>query len=145
MQLADLQEMQNHMRETIDQGLAVLQARQGMGGLPAAPASARSQPVAAPYGAVAPPPDANAGEEIQRANQLADQVEKEAAAEFSLDGGKAANAPATAGPIKLGQTIEQVEKAFGAPLRIVDLGSTLVYYYSGMKVTFKNGTVSNVE
>ena len=37
---ADLQDMQNAMRETIDQGMAELQAKQGTGGLPAAPASA---------------------------------------------------------------------------------------------------------
>ena len=35
--LADLQEMQNHMREIIDQGLHELQAKQGTGGLLAAP------------------------------------------------------------------------------------------------------------
>jgi hypothetical protein len=36
--LTDLQEMQNHMRETIDQGLQDLQAKQGKGGLPASAA-----------------------------------------------------------------------------------------------------------
>ena len=36
--LQDLQEMQNQMRATIDQGLVDLQARQGQDGLPAAPA-----------------------------------------------------------------------------------------------------------
>ena len=40
VQLQDLQEMQNHMRETIDQGLAELQSRQGKGGLPPLPAAA---------------------------------------------------------------------------------------------------------
>ena len=40
--LADLQDMQNHMRETIDQGLQELQEKQGKGGLPAAPPSAKA-------------------------------------------------------------------------------------------------------
>ena len=39
--LPDLQDMQNHMRESIDQGMEELQKQQGQGGLPAAPASAR--------------------------------------------------------------------------------------------------------
>ena len=43
-QLTDLQEMQNHMRETIDQGLQDLQAKQGKDGLPAAPPSAQGTP-----------------------------------------------------------------------------------------------------
>ena len=41
VQLTDLQEMQNHMRETIDQGLQDLQDKQGKDGLPAAPPSAQ--------------------------------------------------------------------------------------------------------
>ena len=41
VQLQDLQEMQNHMRETIDQGLQTLQSRQGQGGLPPLPPERR--------------------------------------------------------------------------------------------------------
>ena len=46
---SDLQDMQNHMRETIDQGMEDLQAKQGKGGLPAAPASAQGAPVQAAF------------------------------------------------------------------------------------------------
>jgi hypothetical protein len=35
--LNDLQEMQNHMRDSIDRGMEELQQKQGTGGLPAAP------------------------------------------------------------------------------------------------------------
>ena len=42
--MADLQDMQNHMRETIDQGMGELQAKQGKGGLPALPPSANVPP-----------------------------------------------------------------------------------------------------
>ena len=75
--LTDLQEMQNHMRETIDQGMADLQAKQGKGGLPAAPAADRGAPVDAGFAAGAPPPDSNAGAEITAQAGAADQAEKE--------------------------------------------------------------------
>ena len=57
VQLTDLQEMQNQMRSTIDQGLQELQAKQGKDGLPDAPSSALAKPVQAEYAAVAPPPN----------------------------------------------------------------------------------------
>ena len=77
----DLQEMQNHMRETIDQGLQELQAKQGKGGLPAVPSSALAAPAPALYASIAPPPDPNAATEIQQQAQQADQAEKEVTAE----------------------------------------------------------------
>jgi hypothetical protein len=77
----DLQEMQNHMRETIDQGLQELQAKQGKGGLPAVPSSAQAAPAPALYASIAPPPDLNAATEIQQQAQQADQAEKEVTAE----------------------------------------------------------------
>jgi hypothetical protein len=75
VQLTDLQEMQNHMRELIDQGLQELQSKQGQGGLPQAPPSAQAQPAPAQYAAVAPPEDPNAGTEVQQQTQQADQAE----------------------------------------------------------------------
>ena len=41
VELTDLQDMQNHMRETIDAGMGDLQQKGGTGGLPAVPASAK--------------------------------------------------------------------------------------------------------
>ena len=79
--LTDLQEMQNHMRETIDQGLQDLQSKQGTGGIPAAPSSAQGQPVQAAYATVAPPPDPNDAAQIQQQDQLGDQSEKEVTTE----------------------------------------------------------------
>ena len=75
VQLTDLQEMQNHMRELIDQGLQELQSKQGQGGLPQAPPSAQGQPAPAAYADVAPPPEADAGTVIQQQTQQADQAE----------------------------------------------------------------------
>ncbi len=56
VKLEDLQEMQNHMRETIDRGMQDLQKKQGQGGLPAAPAAAKAEPVQSAMAASAPPP-----------------------------------------------------------------------------------------
>jgi hypothetical protein len=77
VQLTDLQEMQNHMRELIDQGLQELQSKQGQGGLPQAPPSAQAQPAPAQYAEDAPPADPNAGTEVQQQTQQADQAEKD--------------------------------------------------------------------
>jgi hypothetical protein len=68
----DLQEMQNHMRETIDGGLDQLQAQAGQGGLPAAPPGASAPPVQSAFAPIAPPPDPNvAGELSQQAGDAA--------------------------------------------------------------------------
>ena len=75
VQLTDLQEMQNHMRELIDQGLQELQNKQGQGGLPQAPPSAQGQPVQPQYADVAPPQDPNVATEVQQQTQQADQSE----------------------------------------------------------------------
>jgi len=92
VQLTDLQEMQNRMRELIDQGLQELQNSQGKKGLPPAPASAQSQPAPAQYAAIAPPPDPNAGAEIQQQTQQADQAEADVNSDAS-QGGAAPVAP----------------------------------------------------
>jgi hypothetical protein len=86
VQFSDLQEMQNHMRESIDQGLQELRDKQGMKGLPPLPPSARSQPVPAHYAEIAPPPDPNAGDEIQQQDQQADQAVKDVSSEASQGG-----------------------------------------------------------
>ncbi len=149
VQLTDLQEMQNHMRETIDQGLKDLQDKQGKGGLPAAPPSAQAPPAAAQYAAVAPPPDPKDAADIQQQNQQADAAVKDVTAEAAQDGGApagaAAAAPAAPASVELGQSTDQVQAALGPPTRIANLGPKVIYYYSGMKVTFKEGKVSDVQ
>jgi hypothetical protein len=150
VQLTDLQEMQNHMRENIDQGLQDLQTKQGTGGIPALPPSAQSQPAPAQYAAVAPPPDPNAGTEIQQQTQQADQAETDATQPTGAPAGAtpasaAPAAPAAPASIELGQTPDQVQAAMGAPSRVANLGPKVIYYYSGMKVTFVNGKVSDVQ
>jgi len=47
--------------------------------------------------------------------------------------------------IKLGMTMGEVETALGKPDRKANLGTKQIYYYKDMKVTFKDGKVSDVQ
>jgi len=148
--LQDLQDMQNHMRETIDAGMQELQKKQGQGGLPAAPAAAAAPPKESPMAALAPPPppESEVAAEINQQSQAADQAEKEATSDTSASGpGPNAAAAPAAEPVSVdvGQTIDQVTAALGTPLKIVNLGAKKIYVYKDMKVTFNNGKVSDVQ
>lgn len=148
---ADLQEMQNHMRETIDQGLGDLQSKQGQGGLPAVPPSAKAPPTQAAFVAAAPPPEPNVAADIKLESQQADQAEQEVAKEVPPPNpaapGPSTPAPASAGPVTVsqGQTVDQVTATLGQPTKVVNLGTKKIYVYPDMRVTFKNGTVSDVQ
>jgi hypothetical protein len=146
--IADLQEMQNHMRETIDAGMGDLQTKGGQGGLPAVPASAKAPPAKAAFAAVAPPPDPNAQAEIQKQAKEADTAETEVAGQATdASGGPSAAAAPAAPPaeISLGQTIDQVTAILGAPKTVVDLGNKKTYVYKDMKVVFVGGKVTDVQ
>ncbi len=149
--LADLQDMQNHMRETIDQGMADLQAKQGKGGLPALPPSANVPPAKSALAMDAPPPDATAGTQINQSWGEADKAEQEVTAQVA-PGGAAPGAPAPIAPpaappanIALGQSIDEVTAQLGQPKSTVDLGVKKIYVYKDMKITFKDGKVSDVQ
>jgi hypothetical protein len=47
--------------------------------------------------------------------------------------------------IKLGMAMGEVESALGKPDKKVNLGSKQIYYYKDMKITFKDGKVSDVQ
>jgi len=148
--LTDLQDMQNHMRESIDQGLQELKAKQGQGGIPAAPAAALAAGTNAGVAKDAPPPDPDAAKEVNQ--ELADstQAEKEVVTEAQQETAAttpAADASADAAPVNiaLGQTIDEVKASLGAPVTIVDLGQKKIYKYKDMKITFMDGKVSDVE
>jgi hypothetical protein len=140
VQLTDLQEMQNKMRETIDQGLQELQAKQGTGGLPAAPPAAQGQPAPAAYAAAAPPPDPNVAAQVQQVDQQSSQAETDVNTQASQDSGAAA--PET---VDLGQTTDQVQAILGAPVRVANVGPKVIYYYNDMKVVFTDGKVTDVQ
>ena len=79
--LDDLQEMQNHMRETIDRGMEQLQQQQGKAGLPVAPPSATAAPTSTAFAQLAPPPDPNSASDINQQLNAADQSEKDVTAQ----------------------------------------------------------------
>lgn len=142
----DLQEMQNHMRATIDRGLQDLQSHQG--GLPVPPANAAAPPVQASFAPIAPPPDENASSELQRQAQEADAADKQVLNEVNqADGSGAASGSSSTPPdeISLGQTMSEVEAILGKPKQIVNLGAKKMYVYQNMKITFVNGKVSDVQ
>jgi hypothetical protein len=147
----DLQEMQNHMRETIDQGLGDLQSKQGQGGLPTAPPSAKAPPIQAAFVAAAPAPEQNVAADIKQESRQADQAEQEVAKEVAPPNpaaqGASTPASTSAGPVTVsqGQTVDQVTATLGQPKSVVNLGTKKIYVYPDMKVTFKNGTVSDVQ
>lgn len=155
----DLQEMQNHMRASIDQGLSDLQSKQGQGGLPSAPPSAQVKPVQSAFVAAAPPAETNVAADITQQSKEADQAEKEVAMEApasggpnpgSVEGGSPAPAPASASakaPVSIsqGQTVDEVVAQLGQPKSVVDLGAKKIYVYPDMKITFRAGKVSDVQ
>ncbi len=150
--LNDLQDMQNHMRETIDQGMQELQTKQGSGGLPAAPPSARTAPVDVGFTKEAPPPDPNGAAEVNQQLAEADQAEKEVVSQAGQETEEPSSRPAApSGPaggtvtVALGQSIAEVRANFGAPLTVIDLGPKKIYKYKDMQVTFKDGKVSDVK
>jgi hypothetical protein len=153
-----LQEMQNHMRETVDQGLAELQARQGTGGLPAAPPSATTPPVTAAAAADAPAPDPAGAQELAAQDQQANQSEQQLTAQAAVPAGGMDGAPPPPSPtapvpqaapastnITAGESMADVKAALGQPTRILNLGPKVIYVYSGMKITFKDGKVTDMQ
>jgi hypothetical protein len=132
VQLADLQEMQNNMQATIDQGLQELQAQGGQGGLPMPP-PASTGTVNAPFASqVQADPAVTA--ELNQAAQDAGRAEQDVVNQSA--------APAT---ISLGQTIADVVAILGQPQQIVDLGSKKIYVYKNLKITFVDGRVTDVQ
>jgi hypothetical protein len=150
VELVDLQDMQNHMRETLDTGMADLQAKSGKGGLPNLPASAKAAPTKAPFAADAPPPDPQAAQQINGQLADADKAEQEvtsAGGPSDTPGAPAAPAAPAAPPepITLGQTIDQVTSNLGQPKNILDLGAKKIYVYKDMKITFTGGKVTDIQ
>jgi hypothetical protein len=137
--------MQNHMRETIDQGLAELQSKQGRSGLPALPSAAVAPPVETSFAATAPPPDPQIATELRQQAQEADRTEQDTVREASAQDTAAATPAAAPAAIALGQTPDEVTAILGPPVNIVDLGDKKIYVYKNLKVTFTAGKLSDVQ
>jgi hypothetical protein len=149
----DLQDMQNHMRETIDQGMTEMQQKQGTGGLPALPPSAAAPPKEAAFAAIAPPPDPSEATDVAKQNQEASQAEQDALAGAlggPSDTPAAAATPAAGSPepatVSVGNTIAEVEASMGKPKDIAKAATKTIYIYAnGVKVIFVNGKVSDIQ
>ncbi len=163
--VADLQDMQNHMRETIDQGLGALQKDQGRNGLPAAPAGATAPPVQTGFAAIAPPPDPNLQAELSQDARDGAQAENQALAEAANSGGPGPNvgqdpgaaagvapppAPANVAAtqtkeLSLGMTTADVEGLLGQPRSKAVVGTKKIYVYDSYKITFINDKVTDIK
>ncbi len=146
--IEDLQDMQNHMREAIDKGMGDLKDKQGKGGLPALPPSASGMPVKAQFAMDAPPPDDTAAAADPRAGKrMPIRPSKKCSLRRARGPADAAVPAPQAAPVEiaLGQTVEQVTGALGQPKNIVDLGPKKIYVFKDMKVTFKDGKVTDVQ
>jgi hypothetical protein len=147
VQLADLQDMQNHMRESIDQGLGELQTNAGKGGLPSIPASAKAMPTPAPFAAIAPPPDPSAATEIAQQTQEADRAEQEVTGSAPAVAPPAPPPAPAKEPVTAGQTVDQVIANMGKPTHTFDANGKQIYTYKdgGVKITFRDGKVIDVQ
>jgi hypothetical protein len=164
VELADLQEMHNHLLSNIDKGMTEMKDHPGQGGLPAPPAEAISGTKEAPYAAAAPAADPNGAAELDQTAQQGAQAEQqvvaeatgpdaaETAASSTPIGGtappaQAVPAPATRGPqvVALGQTPEQVIAMKGQPISKAVLAGKTIYIYPDMKITFKNGKLADAQ
>jgi hypothetical protein len=141
--VADLQDMQNHMRETIDQGLGELQKKEGQDGIPAAPPEANAPPVQPMFAEIAPPPDPNVATELSQQSTDGNQAEQEALSQTVGSANPALVAPPKT--LALGQTTAEVVAILGQPGTIADLGVKIIYFYPKAKVTFLNGKVSDIQ
>ncbi len=145
----DLQDMQNHMRRTLDAGLADLQAHQN--GLPAPPPAAAAAATPAVFTMGAPPPDPTAASQVDAQLQQGTQAEQQTMNDYGSAPPPTQAAPPQAAPgaqpatISLGQTIDQVTAILGQPSQVVDLGAKKIYVYPSLKITFSNGQVADVQ
>ncbi len=93
VKLDDLQEMRNHMRESVDQGMEELRQKQGQDGLPAAPAADTAAPVDAAFAQAAPAPEDDGAAVIKAQQKDASAAEKEVTAQEAAESGGQAPAP----------------------------------------------------
>ena len=137
--IQELQEMQNEMRATLDQGLTEFQSRNGKGGLPPLPPATDGVVNASFAGSVTP--DANVVSELSQVAQEADRSEQDVVRQ--IDAPQAGGS----GPITIsfGQSIDEVVSILNQPEKIVDLGAKKIYVYKDMKITFTDGRVSDVQ
>lgn len=151
VQLVDLQEMQNHMRESIGQGMAEMQSHAGQNGFPAIPSPARGAQFSSAFAASAPPPEPNISSAIAQQSQEADNAEREASGQLQAPAAPALSPippPSAPAPvISKGLTSDQVTSMLGQPKTILNLGGgKQIYVYEGMKLSFgPDGKLNSID
>jgi hypothetical protein len=142
--LSDLQNMQNQMRERIDQGLGQLQAKGGKG-LSAEPATAAGPATPALFTQGAPP-EPNVASEIAEQEQEADRAQAEAGQAAQLVSGGSGLPPAPdPKQLSTGMSENEVTGILGPPKSIANVGPKKMYVYADMKVTIIAGKVTNIQ
>lgn len=153
-----VQEMQNHMMEAMNQGVQQMQTQQGQNGIPPMPQEVVGS-TPAPFASQLPPPDANVQTELraqaQEANTAVSQVTQEAdryvqqpAPEPGLAPGPAPMPLAAPRPtVSKGMTLDQVVAAIGQPDQTFYSGNKqiVIYNASKIKITLDNGRVTKIE
>jgi hypothetical protein len=156
--IEQLQEMQNHMLEHMNQGLEQMQSQQGQNGLPRlGPGLAGSHQAA--YAAELPQPDPNVADELREQAQEADsavnQLTDEAASAWAPPPPQPEPQPQqVAAPTQLARRpitivknmpMEDVISALGQPTQVVDTGKKKILIYPSLKITIEKGKVNKVE
>ena len=148
----DLQEMQNHMRATIDLGLSEMQKKQGQGGLPAIPPSVPVSTTNADFVSAAPQPDPNDAGQLRQFSQEAVQIEQAVVSEMSQPAGGAPGQQQPNGGVtqveelQPGMTISQVIQMKGNPSAPpTTFGTKTILQYPTVKLTFIDGKLSDIQ
>jgi hypothetical protein len=141
--LLDLQEMQNRMRANIDQGLGDLQTHQGQDGLPPLPPQTMGASDAAYASAVQP--DANAAGELSQVAQEANASGQSVLSQNPQPDPGQAPQPAPGQSISLGMSQAQVRAILGNPKQTANLGAKRIEIYQDFKVTYINGSVTDIQ
>jgi hypothetical protein len=150
--LQDLQEMVNHIRATMDSGLAAMQKDPK---LPKPPATVPVSTTPSEFTSAAPPADPNEAAELARLNQEATTTEQTVFKEASLpEGGAAVSQPSGSSPsrpssdsteLQPGMTPEQVIQMKGNPTGNTKFGPKQILTYPGLKLTFTNGKLTDIQ
>jgi hypothetical protein len=143
--VADLQDMQNHMRETIDEGFEKLQSEQGRNAIPPAPQEAAQPPVKPLYAETAPPLDPAIADQLRAQNKEAQKALRETLSQ-TPGGQEPVDRSAREPRLTQGETVQEVLAIVGEqPQDIFDSGSNRIYVFSKMVVTFAGGRVVKIE
>ena len=135
--LQDLQEMVNHVRATIDSGLAAMQKDPS---LPKPPPSVPTGTVQSDFAGAAPPSDPNEAAELQRLNQEANVTEQ------SVVRGTSYGDPAPASTdLQLGMSPEEAIQKLGKPTNSIRAGARQILMYQNLKLVFDNGRLAEIQ